>query len=214
MAQLRLTAYWPIPVQPGLNSRRENMIIISMLAIVGIILVGGIGILLWGVAAYNGFITLVNKIEEAFSTMDVYLKKRYDLIPNLVETVKGYASHEKSTFENITKARTLSMNANSTEERLKGEGMLTNTLKSLFAVAENYPELKANQNFLDLQQQLQGIETEIANARRYYNAVVRDYNTKREVFPSVLIANIFSFGKKPLFEVSGEEERENVKVSF
>ena len=92
--------------------------------------------------------------------------------------------------------------------------MLTNTLKSLFAVAENYPELKANQNFLDLQQQLQNIETEIANSRRYYNAVVRDYNTRREVFPSVLIASIFSFGKKPLFEVAGEEERENVKVSF
>jgi LemA protein len=190
------------------------MVLITLLAIVGIIILGGIGFLLWGVAAYNGFITLSNKIEEAFSTMDVYLKKRYDLIPNLVETVKGYASHEKTTFENVTKARTLSMNANSTEERLKGEGMLTNTLKSLFAVAESYPELKANQNFLDLQQQLQGIETEIANARRYYNAVVRDYNTKREVFPSVLIASIFSFGKKPLFEVSGEDERESVKVSF
>ena len=190
------------------------MVLITFVLIFVIILVAGLGIVLWGVAIYNGFITLKNKIEEAFSTMDVYLKKRYDLIPNLVETVKGYASHEKSTFENITKARTMAMNANSTEDRLKNEGMLTNTLKSLFAVAENYPELKANQNFLDLQQQLQGIETEIANSRRYYNAVVRDYNTKREVFPSVLIANIFSFGKKPLFEVSGEEERENVKVSF
>ena len=153
-------------------------------------------------------------MRESWSGIDTELKRRYDLVPNLVETVKGYASHEKTTFENVTKARTLSMNADSTEERLKGEGMLTNTLKSLFAVAESYPELKANQNFLDLQQQLQGIETEIANARRYYNAVVRDYNTKREVFPSVLIASIFSFGKKPLFEVSGEEERESVKVSF
>ncbi len=188
--------------------------IVILLSFIGIILVVGIGIALWGVAAYNGFITLINKIEEAFSTMDVYLKKRFDLIPNLVETVKGYASHEKTTFENVTKARTLSMNANSTEDRLKSEGMLTNTLKSLFAVAENYPELKANENFLDLQQQLQGIETEIANSRRYYNAVVRDYNTKREVFPSVLIASFFRFSKKPLFEVSGEEERENVKVSF
>jgi len=187
---------------------------VILLAIIGIILMGGIGIALWRVAAYNGFITLSNKIEEAFSTMDVYLKKRYDLIPNLVETVKGYASHEKTTFENVTNARNFSMNATSTEERIKGEGMLTNTLKSLFAVAESYPELKANQNFLDLQQQLQGIETEIANSRRYYNAVVRDYNTKREVFPSVLIASMFAFGKKPLFEVSEAEERESVKVSF
>lgn len=178
-----------------------------------ILLVGG-GFVLWGIAAYNGFISLRNKIEEAFATMDVYLKKRFDLVPNLVETVKGYASHEKSTFENITKARTMAMNASSTEERMEGEGMLTNTLKSLFAVAENYPDLKANQNFLDLQQQLQGIETEIANSRKYYNAVVRDYNTKREVFPSVIIASLFSFGKKPLFEVAGEEERENVKVAF
>ena len=185
-----------------------------LLVLLGLILIPGIGVILWGVAAYNGFITLRNKIEEAFSTMDVYLKKRFDLIPNLVETVKGYASHEKTTFENVTRARTMAMNANSAEERIQGEGMLTNTLKSLFAVAESYPELKANQNFLDLQQQLQGIETEIANSRRYYNAVVRDYNTKREVFPSVLVASLFSFGKKPLFEVSGEEERENVKVSF
>jgi len=184
------------------------------LGFIGILLIVGAGILLWGVAAYNGFITLRNKIEEAFSTMDVFLKKRHDLIPNLVETVKGYASHEKSTFENITKARNFTMSARTPEERIQGEGMLTNTLKSLFAVAENYPELKANQNFLDLQQQLQNIETEIANSRRYYNAVVRDYNTRREVFPSVLIASIFSFGKKPLFEVAGEEERENVKVSF
>jgi len=188
--------------------------VLVLLAVLGIILLGGLGLLLWGVAMYNGFIALKNKIEEAFSTMDVYLKKRYDLIPNLVETVKGYASHEKETFENITKARTMAMNANSAEDRMQGEGMLTNTLKSLFAVAENYPALQANQNFLDLQQQLQGIETEIANSRRYYNAVVRDYNTKREVFPSVLIASIFSFGKKPLFEVGGEEERENVEVSF
>ncbi len=185
-----------------------------LLVLLGLILIPGIGVILWGVAAYNGFITLRNKIEEAFSTMDVYLKKRFDLIPNLVETVKGYASHEKTTFENVTRARTMAMNATSAEERIQGEGMLTNTLKSLFAVAESYPELKANQNFLDLQQQLQGIETEIANSRRYYNAVVRDYNTKREVFPSVLVASLFSFKKKPLFEVSGEEERENVKVSF
>ena len=171
-------------------------------------------IIIWVIATYNRFIRLKNSIEEAFSTMDVYLKKRYDLIPNLVETVKGYASHEKETLERVMKARNIAMGATTMEDKVAGENMLSGTLKSLFAVAEAYPDLKANANFMELQGELRRMEDEIANSRKYYNAVVKTYNTKREVFPSVIIAGLFGFGKKPLFEVSDAEERENVKVQF
>ncbi len=170
-------------------------------------------IVIWFISAYNRFVSLRNRVEEAFSTMDVYLKKRYDLVPNLVETVKGYAKHESSTFENIVKARSMAMGAQSLEERAQGENMLTGTLKSLFALAENYPDLKANQNFLDLQGQLSSIENDIMNARKYYNAIVREFNTKRETFPSVIVANMMHLEKKPLFEIDNAE-RENVKVQF
>ncbi len=170
-------------------------------------------LILWYISAYNRFVTLKNKIEEAFSTMDVYLKKRYDLIPNLVETVKGYAKHESGTLEAVIKARNLAMSAGSTEERAQGDNMLSGTLKSLFALAESYPDLKANQNFLDLQNQLKAIEGDIANARKYYNAVVRDYNTLRETFPSVIVANLNHMEKKTLFVIENEE-RQNVKVQF
>ena len=171
-------------------------------------------IIIWIIASYNGFVKLKNSIEEAFSTMDVYLKKRYDLIPNLVETVKGYAKHESETLEKVIKARNIAAGAKNLEEKLAGENMLTGTLKSLFAVAESYPDLKANTNFMDLQRQLQLLENEIASSRKYYNAVVKSYNTKREMLPSVIIAGLFKFKKKPLFEVSSEQERENVKVQF
>ena len=140
-------------------------------------------IVLWFIASYNGFIRLRNMVREAFSTMDVYMKKRYDLIPNLVETVKGYASHESSTFEKVISARNAAASAKSIEARVEGENALSGTLKSLFALAEAYPDLKANTNFLDLQKQLQLVETDIASSRKYYNAVVRDFNTKTEVFP-------------------------------
>ncbi len=170
-------------------------------------------LIIWYISAYNRFVTLKNKIEEAFSTMDVYLKKRYDLIPNLVETVKGYAKHESGTLEAVIKARNLAMSAGSTEERAQGDNMLSGTLKSLFALAESYPDLKANQNFLDLQNQLKAIEADIANARKYYNAVVRDYNTLRETFPSVIVANLNHMEKKTLFVIENEE-RQNVKVQF
>ena len=171
-------------------------------------------LIIWIIASYNGFVRLKNSIEEAFSTMDVYLKKRYDLIPNLVETVKGYASHEKETLERVMAARNMAASAKTVDERVEGENMLAGTLKTLFAVAEAYPDLKANTSFLELQGELRRIEDEIANSRKYYNAVVKTYNTKREVFPSVIIAGLFHFGKKPLFEVSAEEQRENVKVQF
>ncbi|MCI7146647.1 MAG: LemA family protein [Candidatus Fimisoma sp.] len=181
-----------------------------MLIAIGIIVV----LIIIFVVMYNGFIRLKNNCDEAFATMDVYLKKRYDLIPNLVETVKGYAAHEKETLERVVAARNMAQGASTPEEKAAGESMLQGTLKSLFAVAESYPDLKANQNFMDLQGQLKAVEEDIANSRKYYNAVVKQFNTKCEVFPSNLIAGIFHFEKKPMFEVEAQEERQNVKVSF
>lgn len=166
------------------------------------------------IGMYNSFIKLKNNCEEAFSTMDVYLKKRYDLIPNLVETVKGYAAHEKETLESVIAARNMAQSAGTMEEKLEGENMLAGSLKSLFAVAESYPDLKANTNFMDLQGQLKAVEEDIANSRKYYNAVIKQFNTKCEMFPSNIIASIFKFEKKPMFEVDAPEERQNVKVSF
>ncbi|MBQ9961296.1 MAG: LemA family protein [Firmicutes bacterium] len=166
------------------------------------------------VVMYNGFIRLKNQCDEAFATMDVYLKKRYDLIPNLVETVKGYAAHEKETLQGVIEARNMAAGAATLEEKAAGEKALAGNLRGLFAIAENYPDLKANTNFLDLQNQLKVIEDDIANSRKYYNAVIKEFNTKCEVFPSNLIASIFHFEKKAMFEVDDAVERQNVKVSF
>ena len=178
--------------------------------IIGIIIV----LALIFVGMYNSFIKLKNSCDDAYSTMDVYLKKRFDLIPNLVETVKGYAAHEKETLQNVIAARNNLQNASTTEEKLAGENALQGTLKTLFAVAEAYPDLKANTNFLDLQDQLKGVENDIANSRKYYNAVVKQFNTKCEMFPSNIIAGICHFEKKPMFEVDSAEERKNVEVKF
>lgn len=169
---------------------------------------------IWFISSYNGFVTLRNKTEEAFSAMDVSLKKRYDLIPNYVETVKGYAKHESETLEKVVNARNMAMTASTPEEKIKNDNLLTGSLRSLFAIAEGYPELKANTNFAELQRQLSDIEEEIAGARRYYNGVVNKFNTKTEVFPGNLIAGIFGFRRKPLYEVRDIQERENVKISF
>lgn len=181
--------------------------LLGIIAVIAVIVIAFISM-------YNGFIKLKNNCEEAFATMDVYLKKRYDLIPNLVETVKGYAAHEMETLEKVVAARNMAQSATTTEGKIAGETALQSTLKSLFAVAENYPDLKANTNFMDLQQQLKVIEEDIANSRKYYNAVVKQFNTKCEIFPSNIIASMFKFEKKPMFEVESEEERQNVKVSF
>lgn len=180
------------------------IILVVLLLVLGVFFIGN----------YNGFIKLKNNCEEAFSTMDVYLKKRYDLIPNLVETVKGYAAHEKETLQSVIEARSQAEAASSIEEKIASENAMTSSLKSLFAVAEAYPDLKANANFLDLQNQLKVVEEDIVNARKYYNGVVKQFNTKCEVFPSNIIAGIFNFERKELFEVSDAKERENVKVSF
>ncbi|MDD2375122.1 MAG: LemA family protein [Eubacteriales bacterium] len=171
-------------------------------------------LLLWLAGTYNSFIRKRNVVDESFSTMDVYLKKRFDLIPNIVETVKGYASHEKETLAQVVKARSMISEASTPEQRLAGENALTGTLRSLFAVAEAYPDLKANTNFLNLQTQLSDIENDIAQSRKYYNACVRDFNIKAESFPSNIIAGMFGFKKFPMFEVENEQERQNVKVQF
>jgi len=157
---------------------------------------------------------LKNNVEESFSAMDVSMKKRYDLVPNLVETVKGYAKHENKTLEAVIAARNSAMNATTAQEKAKADNMLTGTLKTLFAVAESYPDLKANTNFMDLQNQLKLLEVEIANSRRYYNACVKSLNNKIELFPSNIIARWFKFEKKSMFEVDSPEERKNVKVEF
>lgn len=169
---------------------------------------------IWLVSSYNGFVKLRNKTEEAFSAMDVSLKKRYDLIPNYVETVRGYAAHESETLKRVVNERNMAMTAATPEERIAKDTVLTGSLRSLFAIAESYPELKANTNFLELQRQLSDLEEEIAGARRYYNGVVNKFNTKTEMFPGNLIAGLFGFRRKPLYEVNDIAERENIKVSF
>ena len=181
------------------------------------ILLGVVAIILgWGIAAYNGFVRLVNRTKEAWSDIDVQLKRRYDLIPNLVETVKGYATHEKEAFENVTKARSAAMGAEGAHDKAQAENMLSGALKSLFAVAEAYPDLKANQNFLELQRELSDTENKIQAARRFYNTNVRDLNTKVESFPPNVIANMFKFEQVEFFELEEGEAaaREPVKVKF
>ncbi|OGC07563.1 hypothetical protein A2526_03865 [candidate division WOR-1 bacterium RIFOXYD2_FULL_36_8] len=168
----------------------------------------------WVISMYNGLVKLKVRVEEAWADIEVQLKRRYNLIPNLVNTVKGYATHEKELFENVTKARANAMNAQGVEEKGKAENMLSGTLKSLFAVAENYPNLKANENFLSLQADLTDTEDKIMYSRRFYNGNVRDLNTKIQVFPSNIIANSFGFKMREMFEVENSEERKAVEVKF
>jgi LemA protein len=177
--------------------------------VLGIIAVAGLFLMV----DYNSFIKLRNIVEEAFATMDVFMKKRVDLIPNLVETVKGYARHESETLEKVIEARNLAMRSRTISEKQAGENQLTGTLKSLFALSESYPELKADSQFLDLQQQLQKVEEDIANARKYYNAVVKSFNTKVESFPSNFVARLFGFRRKEFFTIA-EAERASVEVKF
>ncbi len=162
---------------------------------------------------YNSLVRSKNRCEAAWSDIDAQLKRRYDLIPNLVETVKGYAKHEAGTLEKITKARTDAMNAQGMHDKEAAENMLSSALKSIFALAENYPDLKANQNFLDLQKNLSEIEDAIQNSRRFYNATVKDFNTKIQVFPNNLLAGMMKFIEREFFQAS-EEEKKNVKVDF
>jgi LemA protein len=182
---------------------------------VGWILLGLIAaFVFFAISLYNRLVRLKNGSEGAWSDIDVQLKRRWELIPNLVETVKGYARHEQSTFEKVTAARTQAMQARTPGEHAAAEANLQGVLKSLFAVAEAYPELRANENFLGLQRELSGLEDAIQNARRYYNAIVRDLNTAIESFPGNLLAGPFGFTKREYFELDAAEERGAPKVSF
>lgn len=178
--------------------------------IIGVLVV----LILWFVAVYNGLTKLKNRVDEAWSDIDVQLKRRYDLIPNLVNTVKGYAQHERELFEKVTKARSEAMQAENPHDKAAAENMLSDTLKSLFAVAENYPDLKASANFAKLQDELSDTENKIQAARRFYNGLVRDFNTKTQLFPNNLIAGMLGFSDREFFELDNEEERKNVEVSF
>jgi len=171
-------------------------------------------IILWGIGTYNSLVSGRTSVEEAFAGMDVYLKKRYDLIPNLVETVKGYAKHEKETLEAVISARSAAVSSTTIEGKIEAEQNLNGALGRLLALSEAYPDLKANTNFLELQDSLTKMEVEIASARSSYNAVVKGYNIRVQSVPSNIIASIFHFEKKPMFEVSSPVERENVKVQF
>lgn len=168
----------------------------------------------WIMLAYNSLITFKNRAAEAWSDIDVQLKRRYDLIPNLVNTVKGYASHETGVFERVTEARSHAMQAGGTVDKAQAENMLSGALKSLFAVAEAYPDLKANQNFLELQRELSDTENKIQAARRFYNGVVMELNTKIETVPTNIVANTFNFAKREFFELEEEAAKEPVKVEF
>jgi LemA protein len=179
------------------------------------VLVGIVVVLaIWVIFAYNHFIKLINNAKEAWSDIDVQLKRRYDLIPNLVNTVKGYATHESATFDNVTKARTAAMGAGNVADKGKAENMLTGALKSVFAIAEAYPELKANQNFLSLQTELSDTENKIQASRRFYNGNVRDLNIAIEAFPGNVIASRFHFAKMELFTLEEEAAKQPVEVKF
>jgi LemA protein len=171
-------------------------------------------LLLWAIAIYNGLIKLRNMKEEAWSGIDVQLKRRSDLIPNLLEAVKGYMGHERAVLEQVTSLRARSMNASTIGDKIAAESALTRSLGALFAVAENYPDLKANQNFLDLQNQLSQLENEIQMARRYYNGTVRNLNVAIETFPNSIVAGMFNFSKAEFFEIEDEADRALPKVDF
>ncbi len=179
------------------------------------ILLGILGvIILWFILAYNSFIRLITRAKEAWADIDVQLKRRYDLIPNLVETVKGYASHERELFEKVTEARAKAISAQGIAEKGKAENMLAGALKTLFAVSENYPQLKANENFLELQRELSDTENKIQASRRFYNTNVRDLNIKLDSFPSNIIAGMFNFQKRDFFELEEVVAKEPVRVKF
>lgn len=183
-----------------------SLILIIVLVLIALFLVG----------IYNGFISLKNKVDEAWSGISVQLKRRYDLIPNIVNTVKGYASHEKDTLERVINARNsaMSLKPGDIQGQMQANTAISQGIRQLFAIAESYPDLKANANFMALQSSLTEIEDNLQNARRYYNATVRDYNTKCQSFPSVIIARAFNFATREFFELDSAEEARNVEVKF
>ena len=182
-----------------------------------VLLVFAIAVVAWWISTSNKLVRLKNKVEEAWATIDVFLKKRFDLIPNLVETVKGYAKHESETLQKVVSARNMASQAVTQEEKMAAANNLSGSLRTfLNAVSESYPDLKANVNFIDLQNQLKNVEGELEGARRYYNGTVKTFNTKLELFPDNIVGKRMGEGyeKKPYFELDSEEERKNVKVQF
>jgi LemA protein len=187
--------------------------VLVALIVIGVIVVLIIGLVLWVIGLYNGLVSARLRVREAWSGIDVQLKRRASLVPNLVETVKGYAQHEREVFENVTRARAMLQQAGTPHDAAEANNMLTQTLRSLFAVAEAYPDLKANENFLDLQNELSDIEEKIAYARQFYNTNVLSYNEKTQTFPSNVFAGMFNFQQEEFFEAE-EEAREDVRVDF
>ncbi|MCC7518753.1 MAG: LemA family protein [Verrucomicrobiae bacterium] len=188
---------------------------ISAFAVIAVIFVAILVLtLLWVAGTYNALVRLRNQIENAWAQIDVQLKRRHDLIPNLMETVRGYAKHEQGTFEKVTQARNMAMNASGVKARAEAENMLSSTLKTLFAVSEAYPELKANQNFMQLQEEVASTENKIAFARQFFNDSTMTYNTRIESFPVNLIAGIFHFVRRDFFEVAADAERAAPKIQF
>ncbi len=185
------------------------MILLIILAVI-------ILLIIWIISMYNGLVKLKIKVDNSWSDIRVYLKKRYDLIPNLVNTVKGYAAHESQTFEKVTAARNaaVAVPTGDVQAAAQANQALGSALRGLLAIAENYPDLKANQNFLELQSALQSIEGDLGNARRYYNATVRDYNTAIQQFPGVIVANMTGFKARDFYELDNEQEAQNVEVKF
>ena len=180
------------------------------LAVIGIVVLLTVG---WFISVYNTLVKLRNRVQNSWAQIDVQLKRRFDLIPNLVETVKGYAAHEKDVLEKVTQARSMVQSAQSLEQRQQAENMLTNTLRSLFAVAEAYPQLKANQNFIELQRELSDLEAKIAFARQFFNDTTMNYNTEIQSFPNNILAGMFNFQAMPYFQVD-EVQRQAVQVKF
>lgn len=193
------------------------VLICVAIGLVVILLIAAIVIVAWWIKTRNNFVRLKNRVEEAWATIDVYLKKRFDLIPNLVETVKGFAKHESETLEKVIAARNIAASAKTAEEKIAADANLTSSLRTFFnVVSESYPQLQANTNFLDLQGQLKNIESELESSRRYYNGVVKTFNTKLDLFPDNIVGKRMGEGyeKKPYFELDNEAERQNVKVQF
>lgn len=182
--------------------------------IIAVVVVILLAVVIGFISAYNSLVKLRNSVEEAFATMDVYLKKRWDLIPNLVSSVKGYAKHEAETLQSVISARNARYQDLSVDEKLEANKELSRGLASINVVAEQYPQLKANENFINLNNQLQRAEEDIANARKYYNAIVKSYNNKIQMFPSSIVASMFNFKKQSMYAVDDVKERENVKVEF
>ena len=185
-------------------------------ACIVLLVLGGLIVVVagWFIVTYNGLVRLRNQVKNAWSQIDVQLKRRYDLIPNLVETVKGYAAHEKETFERVIRARQRGIDASTVKDQAEAENMITGALRQLFALAEAYPELKANQNFLALQEELSSTENKIAFSRQYYNDAVQTFNTRQEMFPANLVASMLGFQPAEFFEIEEASQREAPKVKF